>query len=67
MARSDLAGRVWPHLQADRAAPREQRREPSELAKLMYPAHVPKPPSNPMREALLRNLREINARDKGRR
>jgi hypothetical protein len=66
--RNQMAADIWPHLAADRPAPREQRREPSELAKLMFPAHVPKrpPAPNPLRDSLLRNLRDLNQRARGR-
>jgi hypothetical protein len=64
--RNEQAGAIWPHLAGDRPAPRETPRQTSPLAQAMYPKHVPpKPtPSNPYRDALLRNLREVNARHK---
>jgi hypothetical protein len=62
--RSDTAASIWPHLAADRPAPRAQPRQPSPLAAALYPALVPKlpTPSNPQRDILLRNLRALNAR-----
>jgi hypothetical protein len=67
MARGDLAGHVWPHLAADQPEPREQPRQRSALAEAMYPSLVPKTPlpSNPLRDSLLKNLREINDRHRG--
>jgi hypothetical protein len=64
--RSDLAGQIWPHLQADRPTPREQPRQRNPQAERLYPALAPpKPkPFDRNREILLKNLREINARHK---
>ena len=64
--RNDQAAAIWPHLAGDRPVPREQPRQTSPLAASMYPSLAPpKPqPSNPLRDSLLRNLREINGRHK---
>jgi hypothetical protein len=64
MARSDLAGQIWPHLAADRPAPREMPRERDPAAAKIYPNLVPKVPKAADRyhEGLLRNLRAINVR-----
>jgi hypothetical protein len=61
--RSEIARTLWPHL------PRPKDDQPlpkptSPLAASMYPRLAPpKPkPSNPYRDILLKNLKEINAR-----
>jgi hypothetical protein len=68
MARSELAGQIWPHLQADRPVARDQPRQTSPAAARLYPNLVPSkpPPFNPHRESLLRNLRDLNARSNAR-
>jgi hypothetical protein len=60
------ASDIWPHLNKEASEPRGTPRPPSSLAASMYPSLAPpKPkPSNPLRDALLRNLREINGRHK---
>jgi hypothetical protein len=65
--RNAMAAALYPHLAADRLVPREQPRQRSALAEAMYPSLAPKPPprSNPLRDSLLRNLREINDRHRG--
>jgi hypothetical protein len=63
--RNETAAAIWPHLAADRPAPREQPRQTSPLAAAMYPGLAAKSrplPSNPQRDALLRNLRDLNAK-----
>jgi hypothetical protein len=58
---ANVANQIWPHLPSDKPAPTQQQR--GDLASAMYPglAPKPKPPTNPYREALLRNLRLANA------
>jgi hypothetical protein len=62
--RNELAAALYPHLAADRPAPREMPHQTNPLAARLYPGLVPKPPppSNPWRDSLLRNLRELNAK-----
>jgi hypothetical protein len=58
---ASAAGQIWPHL--PQGKPSEVEREPqaSPLARAMYPRPKTRP-TNPYRESLLRNLRELNAR-----
>jgi hypothetical protein len=57
---------IWPHLNREAPEPRATPRPRDPLATSMYPSLAPpKPkPSDLYRDALLRNLREINARHK---
>jgi hypothetical protein len=67
MAQPSAAGQIWPHLPQSPASEVERRQtRSSDLAKAMYPRPKIKP-TNPYRESLLRNLRELNARIRERR
>jgi hypothetical protein len=56
---------IWPHLAKGEQRSEQVQAQPSPLAQAMYPRK--KTQTNPYREILLRNLRELNARLKGRR
>jgi hypothetical protein len=66
MTRS-IAGNIWPHLPVGRVE-QPQQVQASPLAQALYPRPQTKPPSNNRhRDALLKNLRETNARIDARR
>jgi hypothetical protein len=66
MAERTAAAALYPHLRSQVSEPRQQPRTGNPIAQAMWPSLAPKPlqPSNPYRDALLRNLREINAKHK---
>jgi hypothetical protein len=61
MAQPSAANQIWPNLPQSTPSEVERETQASPLARSMYPR--PKPtPTNPYRESLLKNLRELNAR-----
>jgi hypothetical protein len=67
--RNEQAAAIWPHLAADRPAPRETPRQTSPLAQAMYPSLAPPrfdSAAQTKRDlaALNAYLRELNARRK---
>jgi hypothetical protein len=67
MQRNAMAGAMYPHL-TNRPAPQERPRQRNLLAERIYPGLAPpKPkPVDYAREALLKNLRKLNQRVRGR-
>jgi hypothetical protein len=65
--RSEMASAMYPHL-ADRSTPHERPRQRNSLAERIYPGLAPKPPppSNPWRDSLRQNLRDLTDRLRGR-
>jgi hypothetical protein len=55
---------IWSHLPSEAPKVRETPRQRNPLAESMWPSLAPKPQpkSNPQRDALLRNLRDLNAK-----